>query len=291
MKKQILETFHRFGLIVKTIDNRTDEHVYKELYPSESIEKRLFFNIGAGTFKHPCWTNVDGESDWYDESNKNNQNKIAFDLFSHQPLPVKDQIAELLYTSHTIEHADDESVSFLFQDAHRMLKKGGTFRIVTPNIDMSYAAWQRNDRKYFYWIEWEHLNKNFEKQCINMPLSQASLAQIFLEDFAADASELSTVGGIKRISDTELYQLFKDLPYEDALNYCTSFCTIENQKKYPFHHMNWFNEIKLTRMLKQAGFSSIKRSGYLQSEVPVLRNVKYFDNMLPQISIYMEAVK
>ncbi|MBL0342401.1 MAG: hypothetical protein IPP71_16735 [Bacteroidetes bacterium] len=122
-------------------------------------------------------------------------------------------------------------------------------------------------------------------------MREASLAQLFLSDFASAATTISLVGNEKRIDDAELERLFRELPYEEALNYCTSLCSIEIQKKYPYFHMNWFNEKKLTQMLKQAGFKTVRRSAYLQSEVPVLRNQKYFDSTLPQISIYMEAVK
>ncbi len=291
MKKQILETFYRMGIDIKAVDTSTDEQVYKLLYPAESIEKKAFYNIGAGRFNHPCWTNVDGESEWYGNLNKPQATGITFDMFAHQPLKVADYSAELIYTSHTIEHADNESVQYLFNDCFRMLKKGGVFRIVTPHTENAYRAWRRGDRAYFYWSEWDSLNVDFERLCLKLPLREATLSQIFLDDFASAAAEITTVGNEKRISDTELEKLFNELPFDKAMDYCISLCSIDDQRKYPFRHMNWFNDDKLITMLKKAGFTSVTKSAYLQSDAPVLRNAKYFDQTLPKVSLYFEASK
>ncbi len=291
MKKQIVEVFNKLGIEIKSAIVKPDIDDYKEIYPEESIINRRFYNLGAGKFSHPCWTNIDGESNYYSELNGSDQIGIGFDLFEHAPLPIESNTAEIFYTSHTIEHTNDSSVRYIFKEVHRTLKKGGVFRILTPDAELGYQAYKRNDRKYFFWIEWEHMNKDIDKQCIRLPLREASTAQVFLEDIAGDASELSTIGNEKRISDAELEKLFNELPFEEALNYCTSLCSIENQKQYPFRHMNWFNEAKLKRMLIEAGFESVKRSAYLQSDFHVLRNPNYFDQTLPKVSLYIEAIK
>lgn len=291
MKKQFLEACQRLGFEIKRREPPTDVNVYEQFYEAASISGRKFYNVGAGEFYHPCWTNIDYTDAFVKGSAQKSSALINYDLFSHSPLPLPSDSAELFYTSHTIEHIDDKSVANLFHESYRILKKGGAIRIVTPDTDKAYAAWRRNDRSYFFWINWEMFNKDYELQCINTPLKQASLAQIFLEDFAAAASQIALVGAEKRISDQELEKLFSELPYEEVLNYCTSLCTVERQRKYPGSHMNWFNENKLTRMLREAGFKTIYKSAYMQSHVPVLRNVNFFDKTLPQVSIYMEAVK
>jgi predicted SAM-dependent methyltransferase len=264
---------------------------YLTAYPTESLSEKRFYNIGAGDFHHPFWTNVDGGNDYRVNWKGKVSGTIEHDLFDHQPLPVPDNSAELVYTSHTIEHVDDKSVEFLLADCFRMLKPGGTIRIVTPDIDLSYQAWRRKDRSFFYWIGDEYVNKNLEKQCLNTPLLIASTAQIWLEEFAAGASQITTVGGPKRLSDQDLEELFTKMPYENALNYCTSLCSVEQQKLYPFRHMNWFNANKMHRMLSHAGFKTVRKSAYLQSYIPVMRNSGFFDYTQPQLSLYMEAEK
>ena len=114
---------------------------------------------------------------------------------------------------------------------------------------------------------------------------------MFLEEFAAQASEITSVGAAKRISDEELIRLFATRPFEEVLDYCTSLCSIELQKQHPWRHINWFHEKKLQEMLYAAGFENVYRSAFMQSVSPVLREKLWFDQTLPQHSLYMEAVK
>jgi hypothetical protein len=44
-------------------------------------------------------------------------------------------------------------------------------------------------------------------------------------------------------------------------------------------------------MLKNAGFENIYLSGYGQSFSPVLRNIYFFDNTHPKVSLNVEAFK
>jgi predicted SAM-dependent methyltransferase len=268
-----------------------DLNLYRELYPAESIDQHRFYNIGAGDFSHPAWTNVDGGAEFLESYHENGSHHIHHDLFDHLPLPAGDGKAEIVYTSHTIEHIDDPSVEFLFRDVYRILKPGGIFRIVTPDTELAYKAWKRNDRRFYFWLYDDDFLAQMGDHCLSVSYKDATLTQVFLEEFAAQASAITNEGADKRISDEELIELFNTRPFEEVLNYCTSLCSVEMQKKYPGRHMNWFHEGKLKRQLRQAGFSQVERSAYLQSSSPVLRNPLFFDQTLPMHSIYMEAVK
>lgn len=81
------------------------------------------------------------------------------------------------------------------------------------------------------------------------------------------------------------------MDYEEALNYCCSKCSIEIQKKYPGNHINWWNKKKIFFILEKAGFKKICLSGYGQSFCPILRDISFFDNTHPKISLYVEAIK
>ncbi len=265
--------------------------LYQDYYPMESLKERRFYNIGAGSFYHPYWTNVDHISAWYAANTEHTLKGINYDLFELKPLPVADHSAELIYTSHTLEHVNNEAVQNVLNESYRILKKGGRIRIITPDINLSYRAYQDNDRSFFFWIDWYSSEKDYKRVNIRKPLNQESTAQIFLEDFASQASEIPLHGNAKRISDGELAQLFSEKSLEEALNYCTSLCEVEIQKQHPGNHINWFNENKLRTMLQTAGFSNIYRSAYGQSYAPVMRDLNFFDKTLPAISLYMEAEK
>ena len=278
------------GYDIKVWRARNDIDLYHRIYRKKAVENRRFYNIGAGSFSHPAWTNVDHASEWYRVVQEKGID-IDWDLLSLTPLPVQDDSAEIVYSSHTIEHIINEAAQNMFNESHRILRKGGVFRVNTPNIDLDFRAYKENDRHFFYWIDWYSTPKACQRIKLNRPLNEASIQQIFLWHFASSASTLHADGSPERITDEELDRIFREMEYEEALNYCISKCSLEVQKKYPGNHINWWNKNKLFRMLRNAGFDNIYVSGYGQSFSPVLRNILTFDNTHPKISLYVEAVK
>ena len=266
--------------------------VYRRLYPEESLRKRRFYNIGAGSFSHPYWTNVDHPSAWYASRLKDNLH-IDWDLLELSPLKVEDGVAEAVYTSHTIEHVTVEAAQNLFNEAYRILKPGGFFRLTTPDMDLELGAYRRGDRDLFYWIDDYSHPVAMKELGYTRPMTEASLAQVLLEHLATSTSELHGDGAPSRISDQELERILREKSDEEALDYVISKAPVEVQKKYPNNHINWWSEAKARRMLEKAGFSpaSIRRSGYGQSWCPVMRDTRLFDSTHPKISLYVEAQK
>lgn len=268
--------------------NTVSTGVYTHSYPEQSLRQRRFLNIGAGSFQHQFWTNLDYHSDWYAGQQAGTE-FINHDLESLKPIQLEDGFAEEIYTSHTIEHLSDEAVRVMFKEARRLLKPGGRFRITTPDTDLFYLAWKNNDVGFYYWRDFyshpdicTHLNTE--------PLNKFGLGQIFLFNIATHISAITKTNQLKKISDSELEDLFNRLPYEEALNYLCSLCPVEEQRKNPGFHRNWHNENKIRRMLLEAGFKLIYKSGYGQSRAPAMRDVTLFDLQDPKVSIYMEAV-
>ena len=265
---------------------------YSRFYSEESIRGRRFYNIGAGGFSHPIWTNVDHMSDWYRERLKDNVG-IDWDLLSISPLPVEDAVAEAVYTSHTVEHVTDEAVANMFSEAYRILKPGGYFRVTTPNIDLDYRAYCDGDREYFYWMDnagYCHPDRYPSIQ-LNRPGNEASVAQRFVWHLASNASTFHADTEAEQVDDETLAKFFAEMEYEKALDAVKSRASMKTQRKYPGNHINWWNESKLRRMLEAAGFTNIYLSGFGQSHCPAMRDVRLFDNTHPPISIYVEARK
>ena len=257
---------------------------YKELYGATNREQNLFLNIGAGgEFRHPLWTNVDVKSDWY----KNNQIDIHYNLTECSPLPLPDNSAKIIYTSHTIEHVQNKHVANLFNEAYRVLAPGGLLRVTAPNIDLDYRAYVNNDTRHYYWCYMEKAWQQSDREYFR----GASIAQLFLHHFATEISTLHPVDSGNKITDEDLKQIFANKPYEEALDYCISKCSLETQNKFMGNHINWWNPDKARKFLANAGFNKIEDSGFGQSESPVLRDINYFDNTHPRISFYIEATK
>jgi predicted SAM-dependent methyltransferase len=268
-----------------------DTALYKSLYANESLDNKCFYNIGAGNFEHPYWTNVDYDNEWYKDNRDKTLKGIQYDLFSLQPIPVKSNTAEIVYTSHTIEHITNAAAQNMFNEAYRILKPGGYFRLTTPDIDLAFNAYRKGDRTFFHWIDYYSKPYMIKEMKLAIPMEQASLDQIFLYYFASSVSTLHSHGSETRIQDSEIKKIFSEKPYEDALDYCISRCPIEIQKKFAGNHINWWNQKKVIRMLEKSGFTQIYRSGFGQSATPPLRNTNLFDNTHPELSLFVEAIK
>lgn len=275
---------------LEKIDFNDEIKLYEELFGGEAVREKTFYNIGAGSFFHPLWTNVDFYSNWYKDNMRNIG--IHFDLMSLDVFPIKSNSGNIVYTSHTIEHITDAAADNLFKNVYRILKDDGVFRITCPNVDLFYRAYKEKDR-YFYKGRLQRYSHKKEMERVNLlkPMKKASSAQLFLWHVACHTSKLHADGADERFSDEDLNKIFSEMDYEESLDYITSHCSIDLQKKYPGNHINWWNHKKVKRKLKKAGFSKIYDSFYGQSCLPPLRNTSYFDNTHPEFSLYVEAVK
>lgn len=272
------------GYDVRALDV-DDLDLYRRVHGEEAVRERRFYNVGAGTFRHPAWTNVDHESEWYGGTQIN----LEWDLLALTPFPARDAHAEIVYTSHTIEHVTDEAVRNLFKETHRVLKPGGVCRVTAPNIDLDYRAFREGDREHFrHYIDRYSVPDNWRK-LFTRSLADASLQQLFLVRFATNASTLHVDGAPSRIADEEVDRLFREVPYEKALDACVARCSLDVQRRFPGNHINWWNPDKVQRCLRDAGFEDVYVSAYGQSRSPVLRNTDYFDNTHPKLSLYVEA--
>lgn len=268
------------GYEFSKIQNFNDEELYRKLFSKESVENRRFYNISAGGhidfgcgIHHPLWTNIDVDRPWKNGVQYNPARDIAHDLLTLTPLPVETSTAEVVYSRVSIEHITDEAALMMFKEVKRILKPGGFFRIITPDINIDYRAFVNNDIDYFFWA------KGY------------SIEQAFLAHFAHGASPTSSEPALEKISDEKFRALFKQMDFEDALNYCTAKCNTPKDPQQRGHHINWWNPAKLEKMLRLAGFTTMYLSAAEQSACPVLRNEHYFDNVFQKCMLYMEAIK
>jgi SAM-dependent methyltransferase len=273
--------------ILRLLVPENEEKFYLKYYPAKSLSEKRFYNVGAGDFEHPFWTNLDMREECF---GRIHTDYTEFDLESLKPLPVENNSAEIIYSSHTIEHISNAAAQNLFNEAFRVLKPGGILRFCTPDVDLEYAAYIRSDRSYFYMIDTYSSNSDAWKEWYSMPLDQASLEQIFIHHFASQASMLN-LDPRNALSDKKIREVLDTKPKEAAFDYFISLCDPVIQKRYPENHWNWWNEAKARKMLQLAGFTTIFRSGYGQSFAPVLRDVSIFDSTHPKISLYMEAIR
>jgi SAM-dependent methyltransferase len=63
----------------------------------------------------------------------NRKYRIVF-CDARKRIPVPDKSADVVYTSHMVEHLDREEAAQFFREARRVLCPGGTLRIAVPNL-------------------------------------------------------------------------------------------------------------------------------------------------------------
>jgi hypothetical protein len=264
--------------------------LYEQLYDREVLARKPFFNVGAGDFRHPYWTNVDKSSDWYAAHAKGHR-FIEHDLLQLRPLPIPDGAGQIVYTSHTLEHVSNEAARLFCHEAFRILGPQGLIRIVVPDVDLLFRAYRLGDRFFDPMVRMYDTADRARRVCLDRPASELSCQQRFLWRIATSVSIHHTGGARKRMTDQEVDEAFRSLPYEQALDLITSKCDLDVQRRYPGNHINWWSYAKVAAFLATAGFARIHRCAYGQSVSPLLRNTRLFDKTHPEMSLYVEAVK
>ena len=237
----------------------------------------LYINIGAGSFYHPYWHNLDNPNDYYADSQKGRLH-IQYDLTSHEPFQIRDNSLKVAYTSHVIEHIHNDDVEYLFREVYRCLQPGGYFRITCPDIDLEYAAYSRGDSAFWKWPN-------------AYGIYNTRIEQKFMDHFVTALTETHPYKNSKKYSSEEARAILTSMSKEEALDYFVSQLPTEIQKDYSGDHVNWFNSEKISYMLKQANFTNIYGSKYGQSHCPILRDKRLFDSTCPELSLYVECRK
>ena len=271
----LVQTAGLFGYNLAVTKTGPDLSLYNAI-DSISKEKKRFYNIGAGLFKHLYWTNIDYNTEHYRSSQK--YPFINYNLMELKPLPIENNIAEAVYSSHVIEHISDEAVINMLKESYRILKPGGYIRLTTPDMQLEYDAYKRNDIKFWYWVS-DYSRKGTWEELYKTPLSKATIHQLFLEHFATQLSKISNDdSAVIKYDDSEIIKVFSDLSIEKAFDYFTKQCNYN--PNYPGNHINWWTCDKLTAFLQKAGFTKCYRSAYGQSRFAPTRDLHYFDKIV-----------
>lgn len=235
-------------------------------------EKPRYLNVGAGKWRHPLWHNLDHPFEGYEKSQGSLD--IAHDLMSDKPFEIADNSVKAVFTSHTIEHLNDQYVLRMFKNIYRCLEPGGYFRITCPDAALAYRFYSLGDKSF-----WEPHDKDY------------TLEQLFLSVFSASYSNIMDADEKYRISDEEVKRVFTEMPMEQAFDHFTKDKPVSLISKHPQSHDTWFTEEKLMRMLAEAGFTNVWASKYGQSICQPMRDLGYFDTTRPDISLFVECQK
>jgi predicted SAM-dependent methyltransferase len=223
--------------------------------------RTLMVNLGAGKWYEKGWKVLDYSGSWYRYPRWFVD--FPFDLTSMQPLPFADNSIRLLYSEHVFEHLSDEICNQLCREIHRSLTPGGGVRLVLPDADLLHEKYRTSNESFFKpWME----------------RYNTTLTGAFVTLFAYPRTP---------VDEDELKAKFQAMSAADFFNSYTRGLFYDYAKAG--EHINWFNEAKLTAMLRASGFSTVHRTEPQQSRFPEIRG-KNFDTR-PSYSLHIDAVK
>lgn len=238
------------------------------------------YNVGAGNhFKVPGWVPIDHQTSWY-QNNPNNF--VEYDMMLGGRLPIEDNSADIIYTSHTIEHIKEGMVIKFFSEAFRSLRPGGMLRITTPDVLLSYAALCRNDADWFYWDK-DYLPKAYYNRQYLSPL-----AERWLDYVASPLNPNNKAPNSHKLNAEAIHLWLAEMGMGRALDYFTGLC--EYNGEFAGNHISWWTASKLKDILVSIGFSEAYESAQNQSRALEIRT-PHFDATVPEVSLFVEAIK
>ncbi|MCV6595361.1 MAG: methyltransferase domain-containing protein [Silicimonas sp.] len=283
------------GIVLDRSRKRFFEDVYERNYAPKDLKRRPFLNIGPGSFRHKHWRLADKTYDskgrtWTEMRRGVSQAGFdhEWDLYERKPIDLPDNSMKAVYSSHVIEHLFPEDVTFMLSEAERILERGGVLRLVCPDASLMVEAYDREDWEFFFYYLSVMTNR-----------AQKHLGQMTEE-------ELQRICAVFLLDWVSLV-IHPNLPDRFSPNKCRQFiaahkttydaldaaCALSPRElnKAVGGHVNWFHFEKVKTLLEEAGFKTIRRSGYLQSRLPILRDSAYFDRTDCEMSLYVEAEK
>ncbi len=84
-------------------------------------------------------------------------------LNAKQLFPFKDNAFATVYSEHMLEHIKVDKVPQLLREVHRILHKGGLFRVTVPDLDVYIQRYLNQDEEFFGPIKEKFREKMAEK--------------------------------------------------------------------------------------------------------------------------------
>jgi len=149
--------------------------VYKEAYAYTIDTRRSlldnlvspppFINIGSGK--------RDWGSNWLLLDELDFHSVTSFRVSPECMFPYASGSADLIYTSHHLEHLGDDSVSQILSECQRCLKSGGQLLIKIPDYDAFLDAYEANQSDFYSGkgvesVMWSWKSKGVEESPLNM---------------------------------------------------------------------------------------------------------------------------
>jgi len=243
---------------------------------------RALLNVGCGTRTHCEWNNIDRSPyarlvhhmslarflrrvgilspKRYENLRFTDLQIICWDV--RQGLPFDDNAFDAVYHSHFLGHIDRVQVPYIMSECHRVLKNGGTIRIVVPDL--------------------EQLVRRYCDATAALRLGERGAAEDY-EETVFDIFELM----VRRAPEGTSEQP----PLVRMLERVVRGDTMDQGEARRWH----YDEYSLSRLLQEAGFGEIQRVDAVTSRIEgwarFALDINEDGTVYKPCSLYMEAVK
>ena len=234
----------------------------KEFRKNRRPKEGLNLNVGCGDYKIRDFVSLDYYSDHYHPKGIK-RGMIHYDMRADN-IPFADNTVDTIFCSHVIEHIETEHVTRFFNEANRVLKKGGVLRISCPDSEFLYENYL-NHPEYFSWHP-SYISEKDAEVC-------------FVDEVASSKTMLPNYGLKKHI---------RDYSYSSLLEELRSGMVFDQHQ--PGRHINSFDFNRIELIGKEAGFDRVLKSRFQGSFCDTLRRHD-MDLSHPQMSLYVDLEK
>ena len=235
--------------------------------------QREYLNIGAG----PAWLHE--RFVVLDQCFKSDESlgRRNFDLVKDLPFPYSENSFKGIYSSHCFEHLTEKEVTAILGESYRTLRIGGTLRVVVPDIEKMFDAYDRRDASYAEWfrLKQSQPGQNWVKD---------SWLRLLTRQFAGHVVDL--------FDDKQLYKMYSENSRDDFVtkillraDSCPSYRHVPNA------HKSYWTPDRLVSKFQELGFRNCAHTIKGITRDKVFSNGMVFDNTLPVNSIIVEGTK
>lgn len=201
---------------------------------------------------------------------------VNFFIDGKNQLPFEDGSVEGIYCSHTLEHLQPHVVEFTMMDAWRILRKGGVFRVILPDMELYGDAYQNCDLAFFNWVR----NKSVYRF--------DSWVRLIGREVCGNV--------IDHLSQEFIYTLLngpngiREFVYE--LNLLSDEYQGPENALPDVHKSGHFADLTI-KSLKDIGFSSARQTERFESAEPIfsVEHDRRYNHTRANMSMYIEAIK
>ncbi len=134
--RELKNELHLFVVRLNNLYNPFYQIKRKRLESLDNVK----LHFGCGKRIIPGWVNIDG---YYAAG-------ISHVMDLRCSLPLASNSTKLIFTEHVLEHLDfDRDIDFVLSEFYRILKPGGSIRIIVPDLEKYCRAYVDKDREWF----------------------------------------------------------------------------------------------------------------------------------------------